>query len=74
MNEERDRAPARVSTARQWGEYVLAILAGNILYILIEPKLPAALHHRLFRVDAGVLIDFLLCVMIYGAIRLARSS
>jgi hypothetical protein len=74
MNEERDRAPTRVSTARRWGEFVLAILAGNIFYLLIEPQLPAVLHHRLFRVDAGVLIDFLLCVMIYGAIRLARGG
>ena len=74
MSEEKDRAPARVSTARRWGEYVLAILAGNILYLLIEPQLPMALHHRLFRVDAGVLIDFVLCVLIYGGIRLARRS
>jgi hypothetical protein len=74
MSEEQDRAPARVSKARQWGEYVLAILAGNILYLLIEPQLPTALHHRLFRVDAGVMVDFLLCVLIYGGIRLARPS
>ncbi|MGO9643070.1 MAG: hypothetical protein ACLP1Y_17400 [Candidatus Acidiferrales bacterium] len=74
MSEEKDRVPARVSLARRWGEYVLAILAGNILYLLIEPQLPTALHHRLFRVDAGVLIDFVLCVLIYGGIRLARRS
>jgi hypothetical protein len=74
MSEEPEEAPARVSTARQWGEYLLAILAGNIFYLLIEPRLPAALHHHLFRVDAGVLIDFVLCAMIYGAIRLARLA
>jgi len=72
MSEEHERTPPRISPARQWGEYLLAILAGNILYLLIEPRLPAALHHRLFRVDAGVLIDFVLCAMIYGAIRLVR--
>ncbi len=74
MSEEPEQAPARVSPARQWGEYLLAILAGNILYLLIEPRLPNALHHHLFRVDAGVLIDFVLCAAIYGAIRLVRIA
>jgi len=73
MSEEQSR-PARISIARQWGEYILAILAGNILYLLIEPHLPTALRHRLFRVDAGVMVDFLLCVFVYGGIRLVRSS
>ena len=73
MMVEPEPSPAPISRARQWGEYVLAILAGNIFYLLIEPQLPTALRHHLFRVDAGVLIDFVLCAMIYGVIRLART-
>jgi hypothetical protein len=42
------------------------------LYLLIEPELPAYLHHHLFRADPGVLFDFLLCALIYGLVRLAR--
>jgi hypothetical protein len=61
-----------VSRAWQWGEYILAVLAGNILYLLIEPELPMSLHHRLDSVDPGLLIDFLLCALIYGLVRLAR--
>ncbi len=67
-----ETAPRGVSRAWQWGEYILAILAGNILYLLIEPYLPIELRHRLFRADPGVLLDFLICAGIYGLVRLAR--
>jgi hypothetical protein len=67
-----ETSPQGVSRAWQWGEYILSILAGNILYLLIEPELPAYLHHHLFRADPGVLFDFLLCALIYGLVRLAR--
>ncbi|MGB6199282.1 MAG: hypothetical protein WA871_12760 [Candidatus Acidiferrales bacterium] len=62
----------RVSRAWQWGEYILAILAGNIIYLSIEPKLPIALRHHLYRADLGVLFDFFICVGMYGLVRLAR--
>ena len=69
----RPKAATRgVSRAWQWGEYILAVLAGNILYLLIEPELPLYLHHRLDRADPGVLLDFLLCALIYGLVRLGR--
>jgi hypothetical protein len=67
-----DAPRAPVSRAWQWGEYTLAILAGIILYFLIEPALPPSLHHRLNRADPGVLIEFLLCASMYGLVRLAR--
>jgi hypothetical protein len=67
-----ERAPKEVSRAWQWGEYLLAILAGNILYFLIEPALPVWLHHHLDRTDPGVLFDFIICAGMYGLVRLAR--
>jgi uncharacterized membrane protein (DUF2068 family) len=63
-----------VSTARRWAEYLLAVLAGNIIYLAIEPQLPNPLRHRMFKVDFGLAIDFLICVALYGLIRLVRSS
>lgn len=62
----------KVSRAWQWGEYILAILAGNVIYLLIEPALPAWLRHRLYRADPGVLLDFLICAAMYGIVRLLR--
>jgi hypothetical protein len=63
-----------VSTARRWAEYLLAVLGGNIIYLAIEPQLPNPLRHRMFQVDLGLAIDFLICVGLYGLIRLVRGS
>jgi hypothetical protein len=63
-----------VSTARRWAEYLLAVLGGNIVYLAIEPQLPIPLRHRMFQVDLGLAIDFLICVALYGLIRLVRGS
>lgn len=57
------------SRAKQFGQYLLAILAGNAIFLALNPHLPAELQHRLFRVDWGVAVDFLLCVAVYGLIR-----
>ena len=37
--------PARSKV--RWGEYLLAILGGNAIYLLAEPHLPEALRHRI---------------------------
>jgi hypothetical protein len=61
-------------TARRWIEYSIAILVGNGLYFLIlYPALPRVLQHQPFRFDAGLVLDFLLCVAVYGAMRLGVS-
>jgi hypothetical protein len=59
-------------TRRRWIEYLVAILAGNGIYFaVLHPGLPESLRHAPFRMDAGLLIDFLCCVLVYGVIRLA---
>jgi hypothetical protein len=63
-----------ISTARRWAEYLVAVLAGNIAYLFVEPVLPDAMRHRMFRIDLGLGIDFLMCVGIYGLVRLARTT
>jgi hypothetical protein len=59
-------------TPRRWIEYLAAILAGNAIYFLVLfPGLPPALQHRPFVFDVGLALDFLLCVTVYGVIRMA---
>ena len=58
---------------RRWAEYLAAILGGNVIFLLLEPHLPAVLQHQRFYVDWGLGVDFALCVGVYGVIRLARS-
>jgi hypothetical protein len=72
--ETESRTSGRISTARRWAEYLVAILAGNIIYLAIEPQLPYPLRHRMFQIDLGLALDFLICVALYGLIRLVRSS
>ena len=56
---------------RKWIEYTAAILAGNAIYFLVlYPDFPPALRHQPWRFDAGLALDFLCCVVVYGVIRL----
>jgi hypothetical protein len=61
-------------TPRRWAEYLVAILIGNaIYYFSLVPHLPDALRHQGFQMDWGVGVDFLVCVAVYGLIRLGAS-
>ena len=58
-------------TPRRWIEYLVAILLGNGIYFaVLHPALPGNLRHQPFQFDTGLVIDFVLCVLVYGAIRL----
>jgi hypothetical protein len=57
-------------TPRRWIEYLVAILAGNAIYFaVVLPNLPG-LGHEPFRLDPGLFVDFVICVLVYAAIRL----
>ncbi|MFY9803845.1 MAG: hypothetical protein WA713_00105 [Candidatus Acidiferrales bacterium] len=59
---------------RRWIEYLAAILLGNaIYYFSLVPHLPKALRHQGFLLDWGSLVDFLVCLAVYGLIRLGSK-
>ena len=59
------------ATPRRWLEYLVAILLGNaIYYFSLVPHMPTALRHEGFQVDWGMALDFVVCVGVYGLIRL----
>lgn len=74
LTNERMERRGGISTSRRWAEYLVAVLAGNIFYLFVEPQLPNAMRHRMFRIDPGLAIDFLMCVGIYGILRLVRTA
>ena len=39
-----------------------AIVAGNVVYFLLESSLPLAARHHRFQVDLGTVIDFWFCL------------
>jgi hypothetical protein len=57
-------------TPRRLLEYLAAILVGNAIYLwVVSPNLPEELRHRPFREDWGLLVDFLVCLAVYGLMR-----
>ncbi len=57
--------------ARRLIKQLIAIVAGNLLYFFVlMPHLPPAGRHRPDRIDLGLLVDFWVCVVLYGLIEL----
>jgi ABC-type uncharacterized transport system permease subunit len=51
---------------------LVAVVAGNAIYFLIiMPLLPPIGRHGIDRLDLGLVIDFWVCVVVYGVIELA---
>jgi hypothetical protein len=58
-------------TLRRWIEYTVAILAGNgIYFFVLFHSLGKGLQHQPYRLDAGLALDVLCCVIVYAVIRL----
>lgn len=51
---------------------LVAVLAGNAIYFLVMPHLPAVARHALFKEDWGLLVDFAICTVIFAAVKFAR--
>jgi hypothetical protein len=62
-------------TVRRWLEYLAATVIGNLVYFYsLEPHLPASLQHNARGgLDVGSLVDFAVCVAVFGLIRLGSS-
>jgi hypothetical protein len=56
------------------GETFLAVVLGNIIYFGFSPHLPPGLRHEIFRIDPGLLLDFLVCAGVFGLVRVVRTQ
>lgn len=63
------RKRPRAIWQRPFWQSLLAVLAGNAIYLSVAPFLPSSAQHRLFREDWGLAIDFCICVVCYAAVR-----
>jgi hypothetical protein len=53
----------------RWLRALAAVVAGNALYFLLAAHaLPERLRHRPFAPDAGLGLDFLICLALYLAL------
>jgi hypothetical protein len=54
---------------------LIAVIVGNAIYFLLLMRLlPPAGHHGVARLDLGLLIDFWVCVAVFGVIELIVKS
>ena len=52
---------------------LIAVLLGNAVYfLLVDPRLPPAFRHQLYKFDWGVVIDFWICLFFWGVIEMIR--
>ena len=59
------------SVRRRLIKQTIAVVGGNLLYFfVVMPHLPAAARHRPDRLDLGLIVDFWICVALYGLIEL----
>jgi energy-converting hydrogenase Eha subunit A len=64
---------SKLSVQLNFLQALFAIILGNVVYFALVPSLPLIARHRPFRIDLGMVIDFWLCLVIYGLIRTARK-
>jgi hypothetical protein len=53
----------------RWIKYLIAVLAGNAIYLWLSPLLPPGARHRSL-VDWGTFVDLWFCLFVYGIIEL----
>lgn len=54
---------------RNWLKALLAVVLGNVVYfLLLMPRLPPAGRHYPNRLDWGLVVDFWVCIAMYGLI------
>ena len=66
------RSASKQSVLANLLQALLAILLGNLAYFLLSAHLPLPCH-RPFQPDAGLLVDFFLCLAFYTLIRSAAK-
>jgi hypothetical protein len=73
-----DKTPARNKTRNKtmnnFVDALTAVLAGNAIYYLLMPHLPAIARHSLFKEDWGLLVDFAICTVIFAGVKYVRRD
>jgi hypothetical protein len=57
---------------RQFWQSLIAVLAGNAIYFSTQQYLPPRAQHGICRIDWGLAVDFWICLVCYGLVRLIR--
>lgn len=74
LNDVPIKSKTSSKTAKNFLDALAAVLAGNAIYYLLMPRLPAVVRHRLFREDLGLFLDFAICTVIFVAVKYMRRD
>jgi hypothetical protein len=69
---ERGQNLRRSTTMSNFLDALVAVLAGNAIYFLLMPHMPPAMRHTLFREDFGLVVDFVICTIIFVGVKMIR--
>ncbi|MBZ5582767.1 MAG: hypothetical protein LAQ30_11305 [Acidobacteriia bacterium] len=53
---------------------LIAVVAGNAIYFSVERYLPLRAQHQPYHIDWGLAIDFWVCLVCYGLVKLIRKK
>jgi hypothetical protein len=48
---------------------LIAVVAGNLIYLGVESYLPPRAQHQIYHIDWGLAVDFWFCLACYGIVR-----
>ena len=57
---------------KNFWQSLIAVLVGTAIYFLLMPDMPRAAQHTTFRFDLGLVVDFWICLVIYGLLELFK--
>ena len=61
----------RIMKRRFW-QSLIAVLAGNAIYYSTKQYMPPRAQHQVNQIDWGLAVDFWICLVCYGLVRLFR--
>ncbi len=64
--------PKKSYLPKNFWQSLIAVLVGNAIYFLLMPKMPRLAQHTTFRFDLGLVVDFWICLVIYGLLELFK--
>jgi len=63
---------AQSPTVRNSLDALVAVLVGNAIYFLLMPHLPRVMRHSLFKEDWGLVVDFVVCTIVFVIVKIGR--
>ena len=51
---------------KNFWQSLMAVVVGNAIYFLLMPRMPQRAQHATFKFDFGLVVDFWICLVIYG--------